>query len=93
MTFWGVTVDPTSLGAGGLVCLGVLMVLTGRLVPRSIYADKVRECEQWRAAFVKATSHTDALLPGAQIAAEVTRSLGDQTSAAVERALSGREGH
>lgn len=93
MTIWGLTVDPTSAGAAGLLGLGVLMVFTGRLIPRSVHLDTVRERDQWREIALKSMGHTDALLPAARIAAEVTRSLGDQTSAAVERALSGRDGN
>ena len=34
-----------------LLGIAILMLLTGRLVPRSIYRDKVHEAEQWRSAY------------------------------------------
>lgn len=80
----------TQIGAGTLVTLFVLAIMTGRLVPRAIYLDKVRECEQWREVALKAGGQADALLPAATITAEVTRALGDQASAAMAQALTGK---
>lgn len=71
-------------GAAALLALVVLMILTGRLVPRPFYRQLERERDQWRTAALKAMGHTDALLPGAQIAAEVTKSFSDATAAAIE---------
>jgi hypothetical protein len=39
------------LTPAGLLLIAVLMVLTGRLVPRTTYLEKVKEAEQWRAAY------------------------------------------
>lgn len=39
------------LTPAGLLLIVVLMVLTGRLVPRSTYLEKVKESERWRAAY------------------------------------------
>jgi len=39
------------LTPAGLLLLVVLMVLTGRLVPRATYLEKVKESDQWRAAY------------------------------------------
>lgn len=79
MSVWGLTVDLASIGAGGLLGLGVLMIFTGRLIPRVIYLDKVRECDQWREVALKSAGHADALLPAAQMAAQSMRALSDQT--------------
>lgn len=38
------------IGAGGLVTLFVLAILTGRLVPRRNLDDVVRDRDEWRAA-------------------------------------------
>jgi hypothetical protein len=39
------------LTPAGLLLIVVLMVLTGRLIPRATYLEKVREAAQWRAAY------------------------------------------
>ena len=36
------------IGAGGLLAIVVLLVLTGRLVPRSVLQDKAADCESWK---------------------------------------------
>ncbi|MFJ7990318.1 hypothetical protein [Streptomyces sp. NPDC096351] len=41
---------PTDLGISGLLALVVLLVLTGRLVPRSTLQDMREERDTWRAA-------------------------------------------
>lgn len=35
----------------GLLLLVVVMILTGRLVPRFLYMEKVKEAAMWRAAY------------------------------------------
>lgn len=73
-------------GAGALVTLVVIFIITGRLVPRR-YHDEVRaDRDQWRAVALKAMGHTELLLPAAQVATEVIGHLGD--AAQVEQALS-----
>lgn len=89
MTIWGVAVDPASAGAAGLLGLGVLMVLTGRLIPRSLYLDVIRERDQWREVALKSAGHADALLPAARMSAEAMRALSEQASPAAARALAG----
>jgi hypothetical protein len=42
--------SPTDLGAAGLLVLVVLLILTGRLVPRSTLLDMREERDTWRAA-------------------------------------------
>lgn len=39
------------LTPAGLLLLVVLMILTGRLVPRSLYLEKVKERDQWKSAY------------------------------------------
>lgn len=42
--------NPTNLGAAGLLVLVVLLILTGRLVPRSTLLDMRDERDTWRSA-------------------------------------------
>lgn len=73
-------------GAGALVTLVVILIFTGRLVPRR-YHDEVRaERDEWKRVALKAMGHTDLLLPAAQVATEVIGHLGD--TAQIEQALS-----
>jgi hypothetical protein len=47
------------LTPAGLLLIVVLMIVTGRLVPRSTYQEKVAEAERWRAAYeVERTART-----------------------------------
>lgn len=39
------------LTPAGLLLLVVVMVLTGRLIPRRVYLDKVKESDQWHQAY------------------------------------------
>lgn len=39
------------LTPAGLLLIAVLMVLTGRLVPRNTYLEKSKEADQWRQAY------------------------------------------
>ncbi|MEV6571878.1 hypothetical protein [Streptomyces sp. NPDC051577] len=43
-------VNPTDLGAAGLIVLVVLLILNGRLVPRATLLDMREERDTWRAA-------------------------------------------
>lgn len=36
------------IGAGGLLAIVVVLILTGRLVPRSVLQDKIDDCNQWK---------------------------------------------
>lgn len=40
------------LTAPALLGLAVLLLLTGRIIPRSTLVDKQRECDQWREAYL-----------------------------------------
>lgn len=76
-------------GAVGLLGVGVLMVYTGRLVPRATYRDMEKDRDTWREVALKAIGHADQLLPGAQIASEVVRAL--STSPGVPRSVNAAE--
>lgn len=41
----------TLLTPAGLLLLTVYMILTGRLIPRSMYLEKKAEAERWQAAY------------------------------------------
>lgn len=41
----------SDLTAGALLGICVILILLGRLVPRSVLKDKDREAQQWHAAF------------------------------------------
>lgn len=90
----------TQGGAVGLLGLVVLLILLGRLVPRSTYRALERDRDHWRDAALKAIGHTDQLLPAAQITTEMVTALASQAvpnppppdplSAAARRALGGQ---
>lgn len=52
-----------SIGATGLLAIVVIMILTGRLVPKSMFedlrADKDRQIEIWRSAYETSMSAQD----------------------------------
>lgn len=75
-----------SIGATGLLALVVIMILTGRLVPRSTFedlrADKDKQIEVWRSAYETSMSAQDvqreqitALLEAAKTTTHVIQSL------------------
>lgn len=39
------------LGPPVIVSVTVLMLLTGRIIPRSTFVDKTQECDRWRQAY------------------------------------------
>lgn len=39
--------------ASGLLGLAILLLLLGRIVPRSVLQDKIEECNRWREAYEK----------------------------------------
>lgn len=71
-------------GPVALLTLVVLMILTERLVPARTHRKLEKERDLWQAVALKAMGHADALLPGVQIAAEITKSFSDATSAPIE---------
>ena len=55
----------SDLGAGGLVVLAVLLLLTGRIVTRAVYEDMTRQRDKWEAAWKdsqRALADRDALI-------------------------------
>lgn len=40
-----------SLTPAALLGIAILFIIVGRLIPRSTYLDKVKECEKWQAAY------------------------------------------
>lgn len=63
-------------GAVGLLGAVALMVFLGWLVPVRTYRALERDRDYWRDVAMKSIGHTEALMPAAQIATEVTRALG-----------------
>lgn len=90
----------TQGGAVGLLTIVVLLILSGRLVPRRVYRDLEADRDHWREAAMKAIGHADQLLPAAQITTEMVSVLaaqatpqpppGDPLSEETRRALGGR---
>jgi hypothetical protein len=76
-------------GAVGLLLVVALMVFRGHLIPRTVYKQLERDRDQWREVALKSIGHTEQLLPAAQITTQITRQLGDATSAEVAQALHG----
>lgn len=67
----------TQGGAVGLLAMAVVMIMVGLLVPRRTYLALERDRDYWREVALKAMGQADALLPGAELATEVTRALAD----------------
>ena len=66
-------------GAVSLLGFVVLMVLFGMLVPRPFYRQVVKERDMWQKTALTAMGQSEALLPAAQIATQVTKALGEAT--------------
>lgn len=88
----------TQGGSVGLLGIVVLLILSGRLVPRTTYRALERDRDHWRDAAIKAIGHADQLLPAAKITTEMVTALAaaagptpaaDATSAAAWQALGG----
>lgn len=75
-------------GAVGMLAFVVLLILTGRLVPRSMYQALAEDRDYWRTAALKAGEQVDDLRVQGQITTESLRHLSD--IAQIEQALSGR---
>lgn len=46
-------VPVADLSTAGLLGLAILLLLLGRIVPRSTLQDKIEECDRWREAYEK----------------------------------------
>ncbi len=73
-----------TLGAGGLLGLCVLLILTGRLVPRSQLKDVQTERDAWKATALQAMSQNTQLMVGAKVASDVLKVLPDASRRAHE---------
>jgi hypothetical protein len=62
-------------GPSGLVALTVIMILTGRLVPRSFYREKVAEAKEWKAVATTAVETNRELLEYARTADAILKAL------------------
>lgn len=62
-------------GPVSLLVLVVVMILTGRLVPRATFQDKVEEAKEWKAVALAATEQSKELLEYARTADAILRSL------------------
>lgn len=89
----------TQGGAVGLLGVVVLLILSGRLIPRRVYRDLENDRDHWREAAMKAIGHADQLLPAARITTEMVTAMANQAtpppsapdplSEAARRALAG----
>ena len=75
VTFDGIAVPWPAAGAGGLVGLCVLLVLTGRLVPRSTLMAERRRADKWEAVAVEALRQNGKLVDGAEVTSDVLRAI------------------
>lgn len=60
-------------GAVGLLVVFVIAILTGRLIPRSTYEDRLREVEDWKAAWRDCEKARQELNQSVQVALELGR--------------------
>ena len=70
------------LSTAGLLGLAILLLLLGRIIPRSTLQDKIEECNRWREAYEKerdaralADAQTSELLEMAKTTNAVMRSI------------------
>lgn len=70
----------TQGGAVGLLGITVVLILTGRLIPVSMYKRLEADRDTWRALALKASDHVDDLLPAAHTAANALDALRKATS-------------
>lgn len=63
------------IGAGGIVVAIIWMILTGRLVPRFFYQQKVDECETWKKSALTSAEQTGQLLEYAKTADAILKAL------------------
>lgn len=75
-------------GAVGLLALVVLLILTGRLIPRAMYKELAEDRDYWRQVALKAGEQVEDLRVYGKITTDVVRHLGDITQ--IDAALSGK---
>lgn len=71
-------------GAVAVLLVGVVMLFRGQLVPLRHVKALERDRDYWREAAIKSMGHTEALMPAAEIATQITKSFSDATTAAIE---------
>jgi hypothetical protein len=62
-------------GPSALLALTVIMILTGRLVPRFFYREKAAEAKEWRAVAATAVETNKELLEYARTADAILKAL------------------
>jgi hypothetical protein len=62
-------------GPGSLLALTVIMILTGRLVPRSFYREKAQEAREWQAVAMTVVETNKELLEYARTADAILKAL------------------
>lgn len=62
-------------GPSALLALAVIMILTGRLVPRSFYREKVEEAKEWKAVALTVVETNRKLLEYAETADAILKAL------------------
>ncbi len=62
-------------GAGALVTVFVLAILTGRLIPRRTYDDMREERDTWRASAERSAEHATKLLDNSELTVEIVKSV------------------
>lgn len=79
------------LSSSALLGLTVLMILTGRLVPRRVLKDKTEEAERWRKAYEAertargiVDAQRDELLESARTTSQIVQAMA-QTSATIRQ--------
>lgn len=70
----------TQGGAVGLLGIVVLLILSGRLIPRRVYRDLENDRDHWREAAMKAINQADQLLPSARITTEMVTAMANQAT-------------
>jgi hypothetical protein len=70
-----------AVGAGALVSLFVLMIYTGRLVPRREYDRAVARADKWEQVALEALRQNGQLMVTAQVTTDVMRAVGVNVAA------------
>lgn len=71
----GIALGWTDVSAGAIVILAVLMIFTGRLVPRRYYEDMQAQRDTWRAASEKSDAQNALLIDRADATLAILQSL------------------
>jgi hypothetical protein len=84
-------VDPIQGGAAGLLALVILLILTGRLIPRRTHEDVIADRDNWRSAFLQSEAarrvehdQTEELLEMAKLSGHILTALPHPGKAAEE---------